>query len=199
VKIAVAVSGRGRSLQNLIDQASGYCVAAVISSKADAPANEIAEALGLPLFIVDGKAEQALALDAWLKSLQIEWVALAGFLKAFPALPSFNNRVINIHPALLPLFGGKGMYGHHVHKAVFAAGEQQSGATIHFVTEHYDEGQIIARARVSVADAQSPEDIGQRVFAIECQLYPEVLKKLACGDLPLVAGTIWNFGDSIHE
>ena len=195
-KIAVAVSGSGRSLQNFLVNAPSYpeyVVAGVIASRQDCRAVEIANERKLPVFIGNfspGAASCQKSLDEWLRDKSIDWVALAGFLKKFPDLPEWRQRVINIHPALLPKFGGKGMYGDRVHAAVLAAGESISGATIHFVTENYDEGAIIAQVTVPVLAYDRPETLAARVFAAECELYPEVLKRLILGSLPLSSGHV---------
>ena len=105
---------------------------------------------------------------------------LAGYLKKIPGplVAHFPNKIVNIHPALLPKFGGKGMYGMHVHKAVKAAGEKESGLTIHFVNEHYDEGAIIRQERVALFPEDTPEEIANKVLQLEHQYYPEVIEQV---------------------
>jgi folate-dependent phosphoribosylglycinamide formyltransferase PurN len=110
-------------------------------------------------------------------------VALAGFLKIYPVKPDWAKRVVNIHPALLPKFGGKGMYGDFVHAAVLNAGERASGCTVHFVDDHYDEGRILAQATVEVLAGDTPETLAARVFAAECRLYPDALARIVRGEL----------------
>jgi folate-dependent phosphoribosylglycinamide formyltransferase PurN len=196
-RVALALSGGGRTLKNLIAQQSSraYRIAAVISSREDCPGVSIAQGLGLPVFIgTFGKhAGPSLVEDLrqWLEQENIEWIALGGFLKPFPSIPGYENRVINIHPALLPQYGGKGMYGMHVHRAVHANKDAVTGASIHFVNEHYDEGSIIAQIRVPIDDLGDPETIAAKVFKSECELYPEVLDRLCRGSLPLPDGTIF--------
>lgn len=196
-RVALALSGGGRTLKNLIAQEPGrsYHISAVISSRDECPGLEVADELDLPTFVATfgAKAEADLVsrLGLWLKENQIDWIVLGGFLKPFPSIPGFENRVINIHPALLPAYGGKGMYGMHVHRAVYANQEAVTGATIHFVNEHYDEGSIVAQIRVPVAGLPDPEAIAARVFSSECKLYPEVLDRLCRGSLPLPGGTIF--------
>lgn len=185
--IAVAISGQGRSLANLLkEQArSSYFVAGVISSSIHCAGNQIAEDVGLPLFIGNFSQHSCRnELALWLADHQINWVALAGFLKIFPILDGFRDRVVNIHPALLPKYGGPGMYGLRVHQAVYSAGDKQSGATIHFVSAKYDEGPPIARIYVDI-EGLTAEEIAERVFNAECQLYPKVLDGLIHGTLPL--------------
>jgi phosphoribosylglycinamide formyltransferase-1 len=107
-------------------------------------------------------------------------VVLAGFLWLVPAylVKAFPRRILNIHPALLPKFGGKGMYGHHVHEAVKAAGETETGMSIHFVNEHYDDGDIVFQAKCPVAMEDSPEDIARNVLALEHSYYPEIIEQV---------------------
>lgn len=195
-RIAVAVSGAGRSLRNLLDHQEGYAVAGVISSSSKAGANEIAAEAGLPLFLGDFRQDLSEDLRTWLRAERIDWIALAGFLKPFPSLPEFTGHIVNIHPALLPQHGGKGMYGMHVHRAVIAAGDAFSGATVHFVNESYDEGQIIAQAKVSTAATRSAEELAQKVFEAECSLYPRVLQGLCQGRLPLQQGQVWTLEET---
>ncbi|HEX6008054.1 MAG TPA: phosphoribosylglycinamide formyltransferase, partial [Burkholderiales bacterium] len=118
---------------------------------------------------------------AALDSADIDLIALAGYLRLIPpaVVKRYPQRIVNIHPALLPRFGGRGMYGLHVHRAVLAAGEKESGATVHFVNEQYDQGDIIAQARVPVLPGDTPESLGARVLAVEHELLPDALEKLA--------------------
>lgn len=183
-RIAVGVSGSGRSLENFLKKPSdAYRIAGVIASRADCRAVDIAQKAGLALFIGDfSAAERARTegqLYAWLEREKIDLVALAGFLKIFPVRPAWARRVVNIHPALLPKFGGKGMYGHHVHEAVIAAGEKKSGATVHYVDGRYDEGDVIQQVEVDVRPGDDAQTLAARVFEAECRVYPEVLARLA--------------------
>jgi folate-dependent phosphoribosylglycinamide formyltransferase PurN len=196
-RVALALSGGGRTLKNLIAQehTRAYHIAGVISSREDCPGVEIAHELGLPVFVgTFGKSAAPTLVEdlhQWLRDEEIDWIALGGFLKPFPSIPGYENRVINIHPALLPQYGGKGMYGMHVHRAVHANKETVTGASIHFVNEHYDEGSIIAQIRVPITGLADPEAIASKVFSSECRLYPEVLDRLCRGSLPLADGTIF--------
>jgi phosphoribosylglycinamide formyltransferase-1 len=205
IPIAVAVSGGGRTLKNLWQQQFGkaYRIAAVISSRPDCLANAFATEKGLPIFIgaFSTQADPNLLgpLTAFLQQHRVGLIALAGFLRPFPVLPGFEKRIVNIHPALLPRFGGKGMYGMHVHEAVLKAGEQHSGASVHYVSEHYDEGTIIAQCQVAIDDLSDPESIAARVFGAECRLYPEVLDKLCCGQLPRADQSIYIMKESEHD
>jgi phosphoribosylglycinamide formyltransferase 1 len=196
-RVVLALSGGGRTLKNLIAQQPGraYRISGVISSRPDCPGVDIARELGLPVLVTTFGKQAAFTLASelqeWLEKHQIDWIALGGFLKPFPSIPGFTDRVVNIHPALLPNYGGKGMYGMNVHRAVHANKEPITGATIHFVNEHYDEGSIIAQIRVPVAGLADPEAIAAKVFSSECRLYPEVLDRLCRGSLPLPDGTIF--------
>lgn len=191
--IAVAVSGSGRTLENLLSlQQAGdtaYNITCVVTSRPDCRGADLARHAGLPLFChrfpsaPDPQLEDE--LGAFLRKNAVDWIILAGFLRPLPVLTPWRDRIVNIHPALLPKFGGKGMYGMHVHRAVIAAGEPVSGATVHFVNEHYDEGAVIAQIKVPVHAGDSPEALAARVFAAETKLYPDVINKLISGQLPL--------------
>ncbi len=122
-----------------------------------------------------------------LAARDVDLICLAGYMKKVPdeVIRAYHNRVLNIHPALLPKFGGKGMYGIHVHEAVLAAGEKETGVSIHLVDEVYDNGRIVAQRRVPVHPDDTPESLQQRVLEIEHQLYPETVAKIASGELRL--------------
>ena len=192
VKIAVAVSGGGRSLANLLEQErSGeakYKITCVITSKHDCKAVSIAEDAGLPVFFhkfpLQADLELNANLESFLKKHHVAWIVLAGFLRPLPILSAWSSKIVNIHPALLPKFGGKGMFGHHVHSAVLAAKDSVSGATVHFVNEKYDEGAIIAQVIVPVRNNDTVDLLAERVFSGECKLYPKVLNALISGKLP---------------
>jgi len=192
-RVVIAASGSGRTLVNLLSKADPlYVICGVMVSKPDCRSAEIALENDLPLLVAnfskDNKEKAIKTVDRFLNQVQANWIALAGFLKPFPVLAQFQNRTINIHPALLPKFGGKGMYGIKVHEAVIAAGETESGATIHFASEQYDEGPIIARVKVPVYPSDTAEVLAARVFQAECDLYPKVLDGLISNQLPLSSG-----------
>lgn len=205
IPIAVAVSGGGRSLKNLLERQAHapWQVAYVISSSPDCGAVQIANEHKIPLFVGDfSKSERSktsAALASALSEHKISWIVLAGFLKLFPTLATWQNRVINIHPALLPKFGGKGMHGHHVHKAVLEAKDSISGATVHFVTEHYDEGAAISQIEVPVMQGDTPDDLAARIFAAECQLLPWTITELCAHRLPLAERKIKKMESSAHD
>jgi formyltetrahydrofolate-dependent phosphoribosylglycinamide formyltransferase len=186
LKVAVFVSGRGSNLRAILDSQKLQdliSVTAVISDKVDCPAFEIATEYSIKSYNV-GKAETAIRysdLAKFLESLDIGLIVLAGFLKMIPAdvIDAFRNRIINIHPALLPAFGGKGMYGMNVHRAVFNSSSKVTGVSVHFVNEVYDDGEIIAQRKVDISDLNSPEQIAERVLKIEHELLPDVIEQFA--------------------
>jgi folate-dependent phosphoribosylglycinamide formyltransferase PurN len=197
-RVVVAISGGGRTLKNLLlrQPQSDYEIVGVISSSPSCSGNRIATENGLPLFVGDFSlrawAPTAARLADWLDAVKADWIALAGFLKMFPLNHRLKDNIINIHPALLPQYGGKGMYGMNVHEAVLAAHEQQSGATIHRVNEKYDEGAIIAQVTVDITGLATAAEIAHRVFEAECDIYPQVLHRLVRGELPL-EGKIYRY------
>ena len=139
-----------------------------------------AETLGIDTLLFSRAQFQSNELLVWLQQWQPDLVVLAGFLWQIPApwVAAFPHQIINIHPALLPKFGGKGMYGHHVHEAVIAAGETHSGITIHYVNEHYDEGAIILQEISPIEPGTTPEQLAQQVLAIEHHWFPRVVDDL---------------------
>jgi len=157
---------------------------------------KIAEGFGLPVFdfLAANSGNSPNARDEqlcdFLRNLEIDWLVLAGFLRKFPYLNPYEGRVINIHPSLLPKFGGPGMYGEHVHRAVLSARELESGASVHWVSDVYDEGDVISQMKVSTAGCEDASMLAKRVFDAECQLLPKTLNDLICGKLPLPSGQV---------
>ena len=186
MKIAVFVSGRGSNLNAILnspDLKNLVEVIAVVSDKIDCKAFTIAKKFGIKTFTVgvgEGKINQN-EITSVLNNLGVNFIVLAGYLKLIPneLVEHFENRIINIHPALLPSFGGKGMYGLNVHRAVFNSSAKVSGATVHMVDKTYDTGKIIAQKCVDINDVKNPEEIANRVLKIEHQLLPEVIKAFA--------------------
>lgn len=181
VRVAVLASGGGTNLQALLDAcgpAARARVTRVVSNRADAGALERARAAGIPVVVLRDPAD-ADELIAALGGADL--VVLAGYLKLIPAavVARFPRRMINIHPALLPAFGGPGMYGHRVHAAVLASGATESGATVHYVDEQYDRGPIIAQRTVPVLPGDTAETLAARVLAVEHELLPQVVLELA--------------------
>jgi len=185
-KIAVFVSGRGSNLKAILSTIpESIKVASVISDKLDCFAFDIADQYEISKYTLSDKSKSGyLHYEELLNvfsDLEIDLIVLAGFLKKIPdcLIDQYEGKIINIHPALLPSFGGKGMYGMNVHRAVFDRSCQVSGATIHFVNKVYDNGKIIAQETVDISDVHSPEDISARVLEIEHKILPEVIQKFA--------------------
>lgn len=174
-RLAVLLSGSGRTLQNLLDRTSdgrlAGTVAGVLSDRADA--------LGLQRAMDRGIEARHLtepsAIWAWIHELNVDLVLLCGYIKLLPIIPDFEGRVMNIHPSLLPDFGGKGMYGGAVHRAVLEAKREQSGCTVHLCDNDYDNGSVVMQARVPVLPDDDTETLAARVFAAECEAYPAAI------------------------
>jgi len=198
-RIAVFISGGGTGLQAFIDASKAGIfsgkIALVVSSKSKAFGLQRAERENIETFVFKKKKypspeEADRDLLHILQERRIDYIALAGYLKLLPnnVVKAYPRRIINIHPALLPNYGGKGMYGHFVHEAVIAAGDKESGVTIHLVDEIYDNGLILEQARVPVLDGDTPETLAARVLEQEHKLYPRVLEKLIKGKYDLKNG-----------
>jgi phosphoribosylglycinamide formyltransferase 1 len=186
--IAVLVSGGGTTLRNLIEKIEAGSLAAeirvVISSNPKAAGLAFAAKAGIPTLVVEKTPattpqQFSEAIFQACRGADAQVVVMGGFLKHVLIPPDFEGRVINIHPALLPAFGGKGMYGLKVHEAVLAAGVQTTGCTVHFVDNHYDHGPVILQREVAVEPSDTPQSLQSRVFAAECEAYPEALRQLA--------------------
>jgi phosphoribosylglycinamide formyltransferase-1 len=189
VRIAVFISGGGSNLQALIDGCKAGILSAkivwVVSSSVKAYGLTRAENEGIETFVFKPKKYPSpeAAADDLLNKLQerkINYIALAGYLKLLPSnvVAAYSRRIVNIHPALLPKYGGKGMYGHHVHEAVLASGDKESGVTIHLVDEIYDHGKILDQVRVPILPGDTPDTLAARVLEQEHKLYPKALNKL---------------------
>jgi formyltetrahydrofolate-dependent phosphoribosylglycinamide formyltransferase len=193
LNIVVFVSGRGSNLRAILTSGllkNKINIKAVLSDKTNCPAFEIARQNSIKYYSV-GSGENCISYDeiaALLESQKVELIVLAGFLKLIPdsVTAKFKNRIINIHPALLPSFGGKGMYGMKVHTAVFKSSVKVSGATVHLVDETYDTGKIVAQQCVDISDVSSPEEIAERVLKIEHKLLPYVINKFAEGSIKII-------------
>ena len=182
--IAIFASGSGTNAENIIryfQENDLIRVALVLSNRSDAYVLERAHRLQVPseVFLKEDwvSGEQILAL---LHEYHIDFIVLAGFLVRVPErlLHAYPDKIINIHPALLPKFGGKGMYGDRVHEAVVAAGEKESGITIHYINEHYDEGNAIFQATCPVFPTDSPDDVAKKVHALEYEHFPQVIEQV---------------------
>ncbi len=194
LRIAVLLSGEGTSFENLCERIDAGEVpaeiAVVIASKENAGGLRRAERRGIPALAVPRRAFASTAafndaLHAELARTQIDLVALLGFLSVFELRGKFDGRTINVHPALIPAFCGSGMYGHHVHEAVLAAGVKVSGATVHFADDHYDTGPIILQEAVRVVDDDTPDSLAARVQEVERRLVPEAIRLFATGRLAI--------------
>ena len=181
--IAIFATGGGSNAQKIIEhflEKEIAQVSLIISNKANAGVLEKAAAFGIPTLLIN--REKFYKTEDILKELHtysIDMVVLAGFLWLVPTylVKAYKNRILNIHPALLPDYGGKGMYGMNVHRAVKAAGEKVSGMTIHFVNEQYDEGGIIFQATCHISPTDTPADIAKNVLALEHRYFPEIIEK----------------------
>ena len=185
--IAIFASGSGTNAENIIryfQENDLIRVALVLSNRSDAYVLERAHRLQVPseVFLKEDwvSGEQILAL---LHEYHIDFIVLAGFLVRVPErlLHAYPDKIINIHPALLPKFGGKGMYGDRVHEAVVAAGETESGITIHYINEHYDEGDTIFQAKCPVLPDDSAIDVAQKVHSLEYKHYPLIIERTILG------------------
>ena len=188
LSLAVLISGSGRTLKNFIDLAAAGAlpvdIRLVISSSSKAGGLKVAQDAEIESHVI--RRSDAASDDDYsgrifdgCRAAGVDCVAMAGFLKFVPIPADFTNRVVNIHPALLPSFGGAGMYGHHVHEAVLAYGAKVSGCTVHFADNEYDHGPIIYQQTVPVRDDDTPDSLAARVFDAETLAYPQVLRLLA--------------------
>ncbi len=192
VRLAVLLSGNGTTLQNLLDRiADGRLqaqVVLVVSNRDDAYGLTRAEQAGVPTAVVDRRAsasreEFSQRIFALCREEKVDLICLAGFLQLLHIPDDFLGRVLNIHPALIPAFCGKGFYGHHVHEAALNYGVKVSGCTVHFADNVYDHGPIVLQRTVPVLDDDTPETLAARVFAQECEAYPEAIRLYADGRL----------------
>lgn len=185
-RLAVLVSGRGSNLQAIIDHFATTGkerlagIALVASNRADAPALKKAEAAGIDSATFNA-VDDGTELLRLLHEFRIDLVVLAGYLRKIPSrvIDEYEGRIVNIHPALLPAFGGEGMYGARVHEAVIAAGAAHSGATVHLVMDEYDRGPLIAKWRIPVAKSDTAETLAGRVLQVEHVMYPRIIEMIA--------------------
>lgn len=183
-RIVIFASGSGSNAENIVryfSDSNATEISLILSNRKDAFVHERAKKLGIPSYTFNkGEFEEAGLILETLKQYKIDFIVLAGFLLKVsqPILDAFPNRIINIHPALLPKFGGKGMYGDKVHQAVIDAGEKESGISIHYVNGHYDEGDVIFQAACEVLPDDSVNDVAQKVHQLEYKYFPEVIEKV---------------------
>ncbi len=183
-KIALFASGSGSNAENIINYFQNknlFEFPLILTNKSDAYIHHRAEKLNIPcIYIPYVDFKDGRSIVELLKKHQIDYIVLAGFLLKISEtiLKAFPDKIINIHPALLPKYGGKGMYGHFVHEAVVANHEKESGITIHYVNENYDEGNIIFQASCEIAANDGPDQVAERVHALEYKHFPEQIEKI---------------------
>ncbi len=180
VRIAILASGSGTNAQKLMEHFQEHPSAEIVLVCSDKPRAGVVQRawdMGVPCYLFNGAALKDGTLLHELEACRIDLVVLAGFMRLIPAemVRAFPDRIINIHPALLPKYGGKGMFGEHVHKAVLAAGEKESGITIHLVNERYDEGQVLFQATCPVLPEDDADALAARIHALEHAHYPAVV------------------------
>ena len=187
IKIAILASGNGTNAQQISEYFADHeqvKVDCIIYNRKDAYVAERAKKLGIPAVYYGRKDcfENGKVLS-YLKNRGIDWVILAGFLWLVPEdiLAAFPNHIINIHPALLPKYGGKGMYGHHVHEAVIANHEKESGITIHIVDSHYDKGITLFQATCPITDEDTPDTLAGKIHLLEKEYFPSIIEKTILG------------------
>ena len=186
--VAVLLSGSGRTLENLLTRIrSGELsvnIVAVVSNRPGVRGLDLAREAGIPCEVFPRRDFPSIeahneAINGWLAGFEVHMISLAGYLSFYIPPQDFKGPVINIHPALLPKYGGKGFYGDRVHQAVLEAGDAKTGCTVHLVDDQYDHGRILGQREVPVLNGDDVHSLADRVFAAECELYPEVLSRLA--------------------
>ena len=189
MRIAVAISGRGSNLEALyraLERSEAARIAVVLSDRPDAGGLARARQWGVATEVLPNPNDGALWI-ALLRRYAVDLVVLAGYLKLVPSnvIAAYRGRIVNVHPALLPAFGGKGMYGTRVHQAVLASGVRETGATVHLVDEIYDHGATLAQARVPVLPGDTPQRLARRVLQLEHRLLPAVVLAAAAAGHPV--------------
>jgi len=183
-RIVIFASGSGTNAENIIqyfNKQENVSVALIVSNKKNAKVLERANNHNIPCFYFNKALfQETNYINNLLKTVNPDLIVLAGFLWKFPEniIKDFPNKIINIHPALLPKYGGKGMYGQHVHEAVVKNKEKESGITIHYVNEHYDEGAIIFQAQTTIVASDTPESVAKKIHALEYEHFPLVIEQL---------------------
>jgi len=193
-RIVILISGGGGLMRRAVTAAAAdgapFCVTRVISSRADAVGLDVARAAGVDTAVVRGNAPQPAQQEIWgeIEAGEPHGVVLLGWLHRLFIPPPWMQRVVNVHPSLLPLFGGRGMWGHHVHEAVLASGVRVSGCTYHFVDEHYDSGPIVAQYAVPVEDADTVDTLADRVIGMQHLSLVPFLEAWSSGRIRLEGG-----------
>jgi phosphoribosylglycinamide formyltransferase-1 len=183
LNIVIFASGGGSNAEQIVIQSlknTKYSVAAIFSNKPNAMVLEKAKKYKIPTLVFSKLDFESVYFLQTLQKYNPDFIILAGFLWKIPAylVQTFPNRIINIHPALLPKYGGKGMYGMHVHQAVFDNKEIESGITIHYVNDEYDQGKFIFQRKITISDCESAEAIAQKVLKLEHEYFPKVIENL---------------------
>lgn len=200
LKIAVLISGGGTTLRNLLERIEAdklpLEVVLVISSSQKAKGMQYAEQRDIPCQVITTIdhpeiADFSGAIFHACRQAGVELVVMGGFLKQVAVPADFQNRVMNIHPSLIPAFCGAGYYGIHVHRAVLEHGAKISGCTVHFVDDHYDHGPIIAQRAVEVVPDDTPETLAARIFTAECEIYPQMIFAYAANRLHVEGRKVW--------
>ncbi|MCB0428489.1 MAG: phosphoribosylglycinamide formyltransferase [Flavobacteriales bacterium] len=189
IQLAIFASGSGTNAERIMQHFQSHDairVALVLSNNSDAYVLQRAAKFNVPSVVFNRTALNHGDVLQTLKEHKIDFLVLAGFMWLVPAdlVRAYEGRIVNIHPALLPKYGGKGMYGDHVHEAVVAAGEKQTGITIHRVNERYDEGAILFQASVEVLPEDTPAEVARKVHELEYRYYPEWIEKAVVSGLP---------------
>lgn len=187
-RILIFASGSGTNAKNIIEYFGGRTtgtVVAVFSNNSNATVLEKAQKLNVPTVIFSKEELNSGNVLQKVNAFEPDLIVLAGFLLKFPEnlIETYPNRIINIHPALLPKFGGKGMYGMHIHKAVVENNEKETGITIHYVNENYDEGAVIFQQSVALSETDTPESVAVKIHALEQEYFPVVIEKLLTSNL----------------
>ncbi len=199
IHLAVFFSGGGSTLQNLLDRISqgrlDACVDWTLSSREGVGGIEKSHRAGIPCLVLPRKEFESHeayseAVNLHLERHPADLIVLAGFMSLYSFPPAYQGRVMNIHPALIPAFCGKGLYGHHVHEAAIAAGVKVTGCTVHFADNEYDHGPIILQRCIPVLDEDTPETLAQRVQALEREVYPEAIQLFAEGRLEIAGSRV---------
>ena len=182
IRLAIFASGNGGNAENItryFSSSNEIKPVIFVSNKKEASVHERARNLGIPSYTFSkNEFDEGTPIVEKLREYEVDFVVLAGFLLKIsqPILDAFPDKIVNIHPALLPKFGGKGMYGNHVHRAVVEAGERESGITIHYVNENYDEGNIIFQAKCEVLSSDTSDDVAKKVSELEYEWFPRVIE-----------------------
>ena len=188
-KIAIFASGTGSNAKKIIEYFQDHpdiCVSLVVSNNPTAGVLDIARDHHLPAIVVNRQEfREGTQLSEELKQHHIDFIVLAGFLWLIPAwlVKQYEQRMVNIHPSLLPKFGGKGMYGMHVHEAVCEAGERETGITIHYVNEQYDDGNIVFQTKCTVEPEDTPQTVAKKIQQLEHRYFPEVIEQLMLNNI----------------